>query len=384
MKKLIYISALLLIVGCQKKTDIEILTDISNKLQQLEKIQYNFYFDKKDHQSPSASYSYSGTLAIDYTKENALGANVYSKRVKKGKKVFERLVIGDTLIKIKDETKTIVKSPNSETLILNGNVDLYFNVFDIRRSLPLVIQDSTMTSLKITDTILSETPALSVKFKIKKHIMGGELYDTKGPDNTYQLVVRKKDYVPLIWKLNNDDMNMTFSSTNIQMNIDNSLWNYNPQKEYTIISGKEYRLRGKKDLNKQLGKGFPDWQLSSIRGKKLSNKSFENKLTLYEFFFVGCIGSINAKPFIEELHKKYRKKLNIVSIEIQNHSQKEVLSFVKKHNLKEPAVFNGKKLASQLGVLGCPTFILVDKLGKIIFVSFGDKAGLKNLIEKEL
>jgi len=303
MKNLICISVLLLIVGCQKKTDKETLIEISNKLQQLEEVQYNFYFDKKDHQSPSASYSHSGTLAIDFTKENTLGANVYSRRVKKGKKAFERLAIGDTLIKIKDETKTIVKSPNSEILILNGNVDLYFNVFDIRKSLPLALQDSTMTLLKVVDTVVSQSPALSVKFKIKKHIMGGNLYDTNGGDNLYQLIVRKKDYIPLLWKLDNDDVTMTFSSTDIQMNIDDSIWNYNPQKEYTIISGKEYRLREKKDLNKQLGKGFPDWQLFSIRGEKLSNKSFESKLTLYEFFFVGCIGSINSKPFIEELHK---------------------------------------------------------------------------------
>ena len=188
MKSTILLLSLLVIIGCQKKTNLETLTDISNKLQSIEKIQYDFSFDKKDYNSPSSSYSHSGTLAIDFTKENALGANIYSKRIKEGKKVFERLAISDTLIKIKDDTKTIVKSPNSNLLMLNGNIDLYFNVFDIRKSLPIALQDSTLTVLNVTDTILSKTPSLSVKFKIKKHIMGGKLYDTKGSDNIYQPV----------------------------------------------------------------------------------------------------------------------------------------------------------------------------------------------------
>lgn len=384
MKSTILLLSLLVIIGCQKKTNLETLTEISNKLQSLEKIQYDFSLVKKDYNSPGSSYSHSGTLAIDFTKENTLGANIYSKRIKEGEKVFERLAIQDTLIKRIDKTKTIVKSPNSSVLTLKSNLDLYFNIFDIRKSLPIALQDSTLTVLNITDTILSKTPSLSVNFKIKKHIMGGKLYDTKGSDNLYQIVVRKKDYVPLLWKLKNDDMTMTFSCTNIQLNIDDALWKYNPQKEYTSITGKEYRLRQKNALNKKLGKSFPNWQLSSIRGEKLSNTYFKNKVTLYEFFFVGCVGSINSKPFINDLHKKYGKKLNILNVEIQNYSQKEVLSFVEKHKLKEPVLYGGKELAGQLGVLGCPTYVLVNKSGEIIFSSLGDKTGLIDLIEKQL
>ena len=384
MKQVFYAISILFIFGCSKKTDQQIFTAISQKLQELDQIQYDFTYERKSLKTPSESFSHSGTLAIDFTKENNLGANAYSTRTKKGEKVFERLTINDTLIDILDNTKTIVKTPNAHPIILDGNIDLYFNIADIRKSLPLVIKDSTITNLKVTDTIFSETPSISVTFNIKKFILGGNLYDSKEVDNFYQLVVRKEDYIPLAWKLKNENTIDLFSCGNIQFNINSALWDYAKNKDYITISGKEYRLRQKNDLNKQLGKSFPDWNLSTIRGKKLSNKDFKNKVTLYEFFFVGCAGSIHSKPFLETLNKKYGKSLDIINIEIHNNSQKSVRSFVEEYKLKEPAVLGGKSLADQLGVLGCPTYILVNKSGEIIFTSFGDKAGLEERIQQEL
>ncbi len=377
--------ALLAIVGCQKKTDLEVLTEISNSLQSIQKIQYGFDFEQKGYASESSNYSYSGIQAINFTKENNLGADVYSKRFpRQGKQGFERLAIGDTLIKIMPETKTIVKSPQTQLPIIYGNVVLYFNLFDLRKSMPLILKDSTMTSLRISDTTVANVSALSVKFDIQKVVLGGQLYDSQGKTKTYNLIVRKKDYVPLVWALNSNDGSMAFSYKDIQLDIDPELWRYDPQKEYTVISGEEYRQRQKNDLNQQLGKAFPEWKLKSIRGKEFSNANFKNQVTLYEFFFVGCAGSIHAKPFIQELKNTYGSKLNIINIEIQDNPQKDVLSFVEKYNLKEPALSGGKQLANQLGVLGCPTYILVDRSGKIRFASFGDRTGLKELIDKSL
>ncbi|MEQ6124384.1 hypothetical protein AAON49_09305 [Pseudotenacibaculum sp. MALMAid0570] len=385
MKHLFCLLAFTFLLSCQKKTDLEILTKVSNDLQQIKKIQYNFNFEQKGYESESSNYSYSGIQAIDFTKKNELGANVYSKRFpRKDKEGFERLAIGDTLIKIKSKTKTIIKSPKAQVPILYGNIVLYFNLFDLRKSLPLIIKDSTMTSLHTSDTLIADIPALSIQFKIQKHILGGKLYDTHGRTNKYHLIVRKGDHVPLVWALKNKDGAMEFSYSDIQLDINPALWQYNPRKEYIVISGEEYRLREKNKLNRNIGQYFPDWQLSSIRGKSLSNKNFNNSLTLYEFFFVGCAGSVSSKHFIDELNINYGKNLNIVNIEIQDHSKSDVRSFVEKYNLKEPALFKGKQLANKLGVIGCPTYILVDRSGKIIFSSFGDRTGLKELIENEL
>lgn len=384
MRNLLYVLIVLTICSCQNKTDQETLIEISDSLQNLEKIQYRFHFEQKGYKSENSNYSYTGLQAIDFTKNNRIGADVYSKRTKNGEKVFERLAVGDTLIKIIDETKTIVKSPNAQAPIIYGNVVLYFNIFDLRKSLPLVLIDSTMTALQVSDTTIHKVPAINVTFKLKKHILGGKLYDTNGMEKTYQLIVRKQDYAPLIWAFSSPEGNMSFSYSDIQLDIDNTLWSYNPQKKYTVISDKEYRLREKNKLNRTLGSTLPDWELSSIRGKKYSNKSFQNQLTLYEFFFVGCAGSIASKPFINELAKKYGEKLNIVNIEIQNNSREDVTSFVEKYHLKEPVIFNAKDLANQLGVVGCPTYILVNTSGEIIFSSYGEKTGLTNLIEKEI
>jgi len=386
VKHSLFLFAVLLMIGCQKKTNEEIFVQIANDLQQIEQIQYDFTFEQKGFDSADSNYSYSGTQALDFTKKNQLGADVYSKRLPRpGKEGFERLAIGDSLIRIFPKTKTVVKDPNAGSDFIAGNVVLYFNIYDLRKSLPLVLKDSTTSSLKITDTMLNNTPSVSIEFKIKKAILAGNLYDTKGKENTYNLVVRKGDHVPISWGYKTQDGgDVRFRYKNIQTSIDPSLWNYNATQEYTAISGDEYRLRQKNDLNKQLGNDFPDWQLSSIRGKSLSNENFKNRVTLYEFFFVGCIGSIKSKPFIKKLEETYRGKLNIVNVEIQDNVQKDVLSFVEKYDLQEPVVYGGKALADQLGVLGCPTYVLVDKSGKIIFSSFGDTTGLEERLQNEL
>ncbi len=385
MKYFTFLVVVLCIVGCQQKTDLEIFQDVCEDIQNIEQIQYNFTFEQKGFESSDSNYSYSGIQALDFTKRNALGADVYSKRFPRPNKTgFERLAIADTLIRKKVETKTIIKDPNAGYNFIAGNVVLYFNIYDLRKSLPLVLKDSTMNSLRIVDTLINDTRSSSIIFKIRKHIVGGQLYDTQGKSKTYHLIVKKKDHTPLYWGFDSEEGIMGFTYKNIKSTIDPGLWEYNSKEEYTVISGKEYRLRQKNELNKQLGRDFPTWKLSTIRGQELSNLNFKNKLTLYEFFFVGCKGAITSKPFIKGLKDRYGQNLNFVNIEVQGFQRKDVLNFVERHNLKEPVVYGGKDLANQLGVLGCPTYVLVDKSGKIIHSSFSDKTGLKELIDKEI
>ncbi|MEM9720223.1 MAG: hypothetical protein AAGA10_13275 [Bacteroidota bacterium] len=76
--------------------------------------------------------------------------------------------------------------------------------------------------------------------------------------------------------------------------------------------------------------------------------------------------------------------LQVLNVESQDSPREDVQKFTDKYELSTPTLYDGKELASQLGVLGCPTFVLVDNAGVIVHTISGRPESLKMLIAERL
>ncbi|MEQ6119051.1 TlpA disulfide reductase family protein [Reichenbachiella sp. MALMAid0571] len=383
MDKIIIYSLLIFMIGCQSEEE-SILSRIAENLIQTKQLACSYSFQQVIPDMPDANWEAEGKVAFDFTQENALHSNIYIER--KGENGFKRLFVSDTLTDIKSETSTLVKSASTDRNWLYGNLALYFLPFELREVLPSIANDSTAKIVQAKDTIIYGIEATQVKFELEKSIVAGQLMEAKSTKNRYSLTVRKKDLLPIAWEVfleNGGSIKTSFA--NLSTSVSDSTWEIlDQQSQYLVLSGKEYNLRQQKTLDSQVGQKMTDWRLPSIEGDTLTNHFFEKKLTLYEFFFVGCIGSVKAKPYIDSLKREFQEDLQVLNIETQGFSKKGVQSFAERFHLSTPILYDGKELANQLGVKGCPTFILVDETGTIVHAGFGQVEKIKKLIEERL
>lgn len=114
---------------------------------------------------------------------------------------------------------------------------------------------------------------------------------------------------------------------------------------------------------------FPAFQLKTADGRQFSEKDFQSKLTLINFFFDKCAPCIEEVPALNQFALDHPE---IQVIAVTKDSLGQVERFVKEHPFNWPILFDARKLISEnLGLTTYPAFMLVDETGKILGVRHG-------------
>lgn len=141
-----------------------------------------------------------------------------------------------------------------------------------------------------------------------------------------------------------------------------------------------------------IGKEAPDFELTSIDGKKVRLSSFRGKVVVLNFFAHWC-GPCNAEaPQLErEFWHTYKDKGVVVigvAIWAEGDPFERAKEFVQKHNLTYMVLVDGSEkgeVAQLYGVEGVPTNVVIGKDGKIRYLQAGfDPEGMKRAIEEAL
>ena len=114
------------------------------------------------------------------------------------------------------------------------------------------------------------------------------------------------------------------------------------------------------------GKPSPAFELADLSGAKVHPSDFKNRVLLVNFWATWCAPCIVEIPWFIEFQKKYGPQgLQIIGISLDETGAKDVVPFVKKHNMTYPILLGDDKVAEQFGgILGLPTTFIVDKEGK--------------------
>jgi peroxiredoxin len=109
----------------------------------------------------------------------------------------------------------------------------------------------------------------------------------------------------------------------------------------------------------------PDFTLQDINGKTVSFRDFKGKNVLLDFTTTWCPYCKREVPEMRELYQKYKGKLEIIAIDM-NESKAKVTAFVEKYKVPYTTLLDTEgKVAMDYGIMGVPTKVLVGKDGKV-------------------
>jgi thiol-disulfide isomerase/thioredoxin len=118
------------------------------------------------------------------------------------------------------------------------------------------------------------------------------------------------------------------------------------------------------------GKFAPPFTCKDVTGKDVSLSDFKGKIVYLDFWATGCGPCRREYPYLVKLQSEYKDKdVVFVSISIDNDCQ-EWKKYVIEKKIEGITLFKGMGYESELArayqLVGVPTFILIDKQGRIV------------------
>ncbi len=125
----------------------------------------------------------------------------------------------------------------------------------------------------------------------------------------------------------------------------------------------------------------PDFTLQDLNGKTFSLKDFKGKNVLLYFTTTWCPYCKKEVPELKEMHQKYKGKLEMLAIDM-NESKAKVSSYIQKYQIPYTTLLDSEgKVAVDYTIRGVPTKVLVGKDGRVFCYMCRD---LPNQIEELL
>lgn len=111
-----------------------------------------------------------------------------------------------------------------------------------------------------------------------------------------------------------------------------------------------------------------DFSLSSVKGQTVEFKGLDGQDTILFFFTTWCPYCRDKFPFLAQKLKTYQEQgVRLLAIDV-GESQAKVASFLEgKEVLFDVLLDRNSAVARSFGVVGVPTFILIDKEGQVVY-----------------
>ena len=135
----------------------------------------------------------------------------------------------------------------------------------------------------------------------------------------------------------------------------------------TVVDLRAYAMTGDGRGEAAQKAPAPDFALTSVSGKTVSLKDFKGKNVILFFFATWCPYCREKIPGLTQNYALYQSQwIDVVLIDA-GESQQKVESFAKKQGLSFDILLDkDSKVSESYGVMGIPTFVLINKEGMIV------------------
>lgn len=136
-----------------------------------------------------------------------------------------------------------------------------------------------------------------------------------------------------------------------------------------------------KKLKSLEGNMLPSFALTDFDNKDVTSDGLKGKVILLDFWEVWCGPCVASMPKVQELEKRYAEKGLAVLGMMSEKEQLEVAKLmVKKRDISFPMLQSNAQTNKTFGVIGIPTYVLVDRNGIVRFTSEGFSEDLEREI----
>lgn len=133
------------------------------------------------------------------------------------------------------------------------------------------------------------------------------------------------------------------------------------------------------------GSSAPAFVLSSFSGSEVSSASLVGKPVLLDFWEVWCGPCIESMPKVEQLYNTYKDKgLQVFGVINDLKQLEPAKQFTEKRGWRFPMLVGNEQLVKNYKVNGVPQYVLIDKEGKISFISVGYSSELEAAVKSSL
>ena len=146
----------------------------------------------------------------------------------------------------------------------------------------------------------------------------------------------------------------------------------------------------KRPAEQMVGQAAPKFELTTVAGKKISNETLIDTVTVLDFFAVNCGFCSKQIPRLEKVRKEYEGKgVRFVAVSQTMRSKKfsddDIKNKIKTLKFNgELAIDSDNTVGPKFKASGFPTMVILDKKGKIGAVNIGNVGDLESRMKTQL
>ncbi len=137
-----------------------------------------------------------------------------------------------------------------------------------------------------------------------------------------------------------------------------------------------------------IGSISPDFELLDKDGNSVRLSDYQGKVVMIDFWASWCNICVKAIPEVKEIYNKYKDKnfeLISISVDYKQEEWKQTITaygmdWIHLFDEKAPSENNVSSLKYK--VTGIPTIVIVDKEGKIRYLSYHNKIQIEKVVEQ--
>ena len=119
----------------------------------------------------------------------------------------------------------------------------------------------------------------------------------------------------------------------------------------------------------KIGMNITPREFRTSKGKLIQIGGEQSKPTMINLWFTRCTGCVQEIPVLNELQKRYKRKVNFVAMTFNDET--EVQKFLEKKNFKFHHITNARSMINEIKTKPYPENIFIDKFGNITHIERG-------------
>ena|GEM_PF-4050867 len=122
----------------------------------------------------------------------------------------------------------------------------------------------------------------------------------------------------------------------------------------------------------KVGAIFPQFRLRDMHGNSVELSKFRGSYTVVNFFFSSCAPCIRDVPALNAFMKE-NSGINVVAITFE--PSESAHHFALERGFHWPVLVEAQDYFDAIGVLSFPSFVLLDKDGRMVSATYGNRLG---------